>query len=204
LKLLCICASALLLCASLPAETPVERANEAERLIRGGKQQEGLAALANAAELPGASAESEDRIGFLFAVLGRQSEAVTHFEKSISLKQEYAPAHYHLGVARWLAKEMAKGIMPEEQRANLRNGRWDADWHLRIGRRREDFLAELNSLSRDARMAAMFDIPRLQAALENWADETPTDLLSVYGPEFAVPRALLTARFIKYVEGQNQ
>jgi len=108
------------------------------------------------------------------------------------------------GEARWLAKEMAKGIMPEEQRANLRNGRWDADWHLRIGRRREDFLAELNSLSRDARMAAMFDIPRLQAALENWADETPTDLLSVYGPEFAVPRALLTARFIKYVEGQNQ
>jgi len=108
------------------------------------------------------------------------------------------------GEARWLAKEMAKGIMPEEQRANLRNGRWDADWHLRIGRRREDFLAELNSLSRDARMAAMFDIPRLQAALENWADETPTDLLSVYGPEFAVPRALLTARCIKYVEGQNQ
>ena len=108
------------------------------------------------------------------------------------------------GEPRWLAKEMAKGIMPEQQRDNARNGRWDADWHLRIGRRRKDFLAELDELSRDARMAAMLDIPRLRAALEDWPDETPTDLLSLYGPEFAVPRALLTARFIKYVEGQNQ
>ena len=42
------------------------------------------------------------------------------------------------GEMRWLAKEMAKGIMPEEQRLNRLNGRWDADWHLRIGRRRRD------------------------------------------------------------------
>jgi hypothetical protein len=45
-----------------------------------------------AAELPGASAESEDRIGFLFAVLGRQSDAIGHFEKSLSLSRSYAPA----------------------------------------------------------------------------------------------------------------
>jgi len=108
------------------------------------------------------------------------------------------------GEARWLAKEMAKGIMPEEQRDNPRNGRWDADWHLRIGRRRGEFLSELDGLSGDPRMAAMLDLSRLRAALEHWPDETPTDLLSLYGPEFAVPRALLTARFIKYVEGQNE
>ena len=51
--------------------------------------------------------------------------------------------------ARWLAKEMAKGIMPEEQRANRLNGRWDADWHLRIGRRRPELLAELDRLAGD-------------------------------------------------------
>ena len=40
------------------------------------------------------------------------------------------------GTMRWLAKQMAKGIMPEEQRTNLLHGRWDSDWLLRIRRRR--------------------------------------------------------------------
>lgn len=108
------------------------------------------------------------------------------------------------GETRWLGKQLAKGIMPEAQRANLVNGRWDADWHLRIGRRRKDFLAELERLQNDERMSAMLDIPRLKAALDDWPEETELDLLKVYGPEMMVPRGLLTARFINYVEGRNQ
>lgn len=107
------------------------------------------------------------------------------------------------GTVRWLAKQMARGIMPEEQRDNLLNGRWDSDWHLRIGRRRHDFLAELDRLAKDERMAAMLDIPRLRRALEYWPQETDTDLEKVYAREFAVARGLLTARFINYVEGRN-
>lgn len=107
------------------------------------------------------------------------------------------------GQRRWLAKEMAKGMMGEEQRANRKNGRWDSDWHLRIGRRRRDYLAELDQLAADERMAKMLDIPRLRAALEDWPDQTETDPQRYYAREFAVPRGLLTARFIKYVEGRN-
>lgn len=107
------------------------------------------------------------------------------------------------GRMRWLAKEMAKGIMPEEQRANRLNGRWDADWHLRIGRRRADFIAEIDRLGNDEQIAAMLDLPRLRAALEDWPDETELDPQQYYVREFAVPRGLLTARFINYVEGRN-
>lgn len=107
------------------------------------------------------------------------------------------------GTVRWLAKELAKGIMPEEQRDNRLNGRWDSDWHLRIGRRRADFLAELDRLAQDERIAAMLDIPRLRRALEDWPRETDTALEKVYAREFAVARGLLTARFINYVEGRN-
>ena len=131
MRLVRICISALLLCASLPAETPLERANEAERLIRSGKQQEGLAALADAAELPGASAQSEDRIGFLFAVLGRQPDATAHFEKSIALNREYAPAHYHLGVARWLAKDHETAL-PELEKA-VKLSPFTFDYRFRLG-----------------------------------------------------------------------
>jgi asparagine synthase (glutamine-hydrolysing) len=107
------------------------------------------------------------------------------------------------GRMRWLAKEMAKGIMPDEQRTNRLNGRWDADWHLRVGRRRKDFLAEIERLADDERMAEMLDLPRLRAALEVWPDETEIDPQQYYAREFAVPRGLLTARFINYIEGRN-
>jgi len=120
----------LLLCAGLRAAAPTEWAEKAERLIRAGNSQEGLAALMKAAGLPGTSAESEDRIGFLFAVLGRQSDAIGHFEKSLSLSRSYAPAHYHLGVARWLAKDVNGGLEELESAAKLSPAVFDYRYRL--------------------------------------------------------------------------
>ena len=108
------------------------------------------------------------------------------------------------GEVRWLAKQMAKGIMPEEQRLNAFDGLWDADWHLRIGRRREEFLAELDRIERDEKLGRMFDVQRLRAALEDWPDHTETDPLKAFAVQLAVPSALLATRFINYVEGRNQ
>ena len=107
------------------------------------------------------------------------------------------------GEPRWLAKQMAKGIMPEEQRANHLNGRWDADWHLRIGRRRGEYLAELSRLEDDKSLSTMLDLPRLRNALETMGERTLSDDQQMFPVEFAVPRGLLTARFIRYVEGRN-
>jgi asparagine synthase (glutamine-hydrolysing) len=108
------------------------------------------------------------------------------------------------GVKRWFAKELAKGIMPEEQRTNRLDGRWDADWHLRIGRRRKDLLEELDRLAEEDQMAAMFDLPRLKATLEDWPEEAPTDPQAVLPRENAVMRALVAIRFINFVEGRNR
>ena len=108
------------------------------------------------------------------------------------------------GQTRWLARQMSKGIMPEAQRLNPLSGRWDSDWHLRIGRRRRDFLAELDRLESDPQMASMLDLTRLRAALEDWPQHTETDRHKSLAREFAVPLGLLTARFINYVEGRNQ
>jgi asparagine synthase (glutamine-hydrolysing) len=108
------------------------------------------------------------------------------------------------GETRWLAKQVAKGLMPEEQRANRLNGRWDADWHLRIGRRRAEYLAELDRLEANERIAAMIDLPRMRALVEDWPEKTVTDPQSYVPRQFAVPRALLTARFVNYVEGRNE
>lgn len=108
------------------------------------------------------------------------------------------------GTMRWLAKEMAKGIMPEEQRINRLNGRWDSDWLLRVRRRRSDYLAELDRLESDDRIASMLDLPRMRAALENLPEQTELDPQKYFSAEFAVPRGLLTARFVNYVDGRNE
>jgi asparagine synthase (glutamine-hydrolysing) len=107
------------------------------------------------------------------------------------------------GNLRWLARELAKGIIPEPQRLNQLEGCWDCDWHIRIGRRRKEFLDELNRLEKDERFARMFDFPRLRAGLENWPETTVTDHQVSHAPQAALPTALLTARFINYVEGRN-
>jgi asparagine synthase (glutamine-hydrolysing) len=107
------------------------------------------------------------------------------------------------GVRRWLAKQMAKGIMPEEQRTNRLDGRWDSDWYTRIGRRRESLLEELDRLERDQRMAGMFDLPRLRSTLTEWPSEAPTHSQAILQHGNAVMRALVATRFIDYVEGRN-
>jgi len=107
------------------------------------------------------------------------------------------------GQLRWLARQMAKGIMPEEQRLTSLEGWWDADWHIRIGRRRHEFLAEIDRLEKDERIGPMMDIPRLRAALENWPEQTEIDYQKFFGPQLAVPAALVISRFINYVEGRN-
>lgn len=108
------------------------------------------------------------------------------------------------GEMRWLAKQMAKGIMSEGQRRNARGGWWDADWHLRIGRRREEWLGELDRIGQDERLGGMFDVPRLRAALEDWPKRTETDPQKAFAAQLAVPTALIAARFVHYVEGRNE
>jgi len=49
----------------------------------------------------------------------------------------------------------------------------------------------------------MLDLPRLRSVLEDWPSETPVDPQDYFTREFAVPRGLMTARFVKYVERSN-
>src|SRR5271154_1945088 len=63
-----------------------------------------LAAYQQAAALDPESARLQDEIGFLLAVLNRRDEAIEHFKHAVDLDLKFAPAHYHLGVALWLAQ----------------------------------------------------------------------------------------------------
>jgi asparagine synthase (glutamine-hydrolysing) len=107
------------------------------------------------------------------------------------------------GEMRWLAKQLAHGIMPERQRANRVNGRWDSDWHLRLKRKQQEYLDELTAIERDPKLAAMIDVPRLRAVLEDMPQTTVTERRRVLPLEMAIPRAMQVARFVRYAEGRN-
>jgi asparagine synthase (glutamine-hydrolysing) len=112
------------------------------------------------------------------------------------------------GQYRWLAKRMLRGLVPDEVLNEKRIGRQGADWHLRMGRRRDMLKGELEALEADATMARRFNLPSLKAALDDWPAETPLqanieERELAQRLELAVARAVTTARFIQYVEGRN-
>ena len=106
------------------------------------------------------------------------------------------------GQRRWLARQMGRGVLPEAQRTNQRNGRHHADWLVKLAPQRESLRAELDRLEQVPELAEMLDFPRLKAALDDWPDQTPTgaDALAL---QVALTRGLTTARFINYVSGRN-
>ena len=108
------------------------------------------------------------------------------------------------GEMRWMAKQMARGIMPEEQAANSLNGRWDADWHLRIKRRRAEFRAEFERMAQHPTLGPMIDTERMIQALDDFPAQTSTDPQVWLQVELGIPRALLTARFVDFVERTRQ
>jgi asparagine synthase (glutamine-hydrolysing) len=108
------------------------------------------------------------------------------------------------GEARWLAKRMFRGVLPDLVIDETRRGLQGADWHLRLARQRGDIMQEIGHLSEDSAMAQRLDLPRMKAALANWPTETPvSDEASANILHYGLPRALVTARYIRFVEGRN-
>ncbi len=108
------------------------------------------------------------------------------------------------GQTRWLAREMARGIMPEAQRLEVRHGRHGADWHLKLTRRRSELLAEVERLAQNERLSAMIDFPKIRHALEDWPESGAIPVEERLLREGAIPRAVMLARYINHVEGHNQ
>src|SRR5262249_15122289 len=118
--------------AQVHTETPFERARkEGAALKAKGDAAGALAAYERAARLNPKSAEVEDEIGFLYAVMKRTAQAKAHLERAVNLDPKFAPAHYHLGVLYWLEQDPNRAI-PELQTAVALSPKV-VDYQLRLG-----------------------------------------------------------------------
>ena len=110
----------------------------------------------------------------------------------------------HNGEDRWLAREMARGRLPESQRANRDYGHQNTDWHLRMAAARSDLIEELGRMADDPDIAGVIDIPRLLGLLEELPDRSDRyDVDEALPYQTALPIGMAAARFIAYAKGRN-
>lgn len=105
------------------------------------------------------------------------------------------------GEARRLARRMLRGRIPDTVLDETRWGSQSADWHLRLGRQREDLIAEIDRLASDQAIAGMLNLRALRQALAEW----PATSRGETSPrlKLALTRGLTAARFVRFVEGRN-
>ncbi|MBX7494715.1 hypothetical protein K3172_02460 [Qipengyuania sp. 6B39] len=107
------------------------------------------------------------------------------------------------GVSRYLARRMAKGIMPEDQRRNTSMGRHNADWHTRISTRREELARAAERIALHPQLGQIVDVPRMVALLQEWPDRTPVDPGEELPRALGLTRALTAATFVAHSERRN-
>ncbi|MFC4293818.1 asparagine synthase-related protein [Novosphingobium tardum] len=108
------------------------------------------------------------------------------------------------GVTRWLARAMAEGVLPDEQRSNLRMGQHSVDWHTRIGRDRQRWSDDLARWEEIPQVAETVDLGRMRRLLnEDWPTRTSWNRDVFLSIALGVPRAIMNGRFVAMVNGRN-
>src|SRR3954454_13508646 len=117
---------------TVAADQGLEVAAKAEQLLRQGNSSAALEVLAQASQRSGNSARAEDRIGFLYQVLGQGDEAVRHFRTAVAKDTRLPVAHYHLGVSLWIGELRVAALSELEEAAKLSPQTFDYRYRLGV------------------------------------------------------------------------
>lgn len=121
------------------------------------------------------------------------------FEYCLSLPSEMFMRD---GQIRWLARQLACGIMPEEQRLSRVVGTQYADWHVLLTPRVPEMRAALRS-ARENPDLSFLDFDRLEATLDNWPAESSLEDEVYFPCAYTLPRALTMIRYVQFMTGRN-
>jgi len=106
------------------------------------------------------------------------------------------------GEDRFLARRMANGLMPEEQRLRKTMARHNVDWRERVGRRRSELAAYAARMGTHPLLAQLVDLERLERSLRDWPDHGG-DHAEFMSGWFGVTSAVLAGCFLGAIEGRN-
>lgn len=107
------------------------------------------------------------------------------------------------GQHRYLARQLARGRMPEAQRLEQGYGRHGSDWHRRMQARLPELAATIDAIEGHPRLAAMLDTVKMRRMLAAFpAADSPDEFDNLpYTQGFA--RAFLAAQYVGLAEGRN-
>jgi len=107
------------------------------------------------------------------------------------------------GRDRWLAREMARGRLPETLRTRRDIGMHHPDWHARLAPVQAALSEALERAAADEDVAALLDLPRLRRLLAELPGLDPGDWAAQLPYVTALPIGLAAAQFIAYAKGRN-
>lgn len=102
------------------------------------------------------------------------------------------------GETRLLARRILTGKVPEEVRTEQRRGVQASDWRQRLAREKAALSRELADLQRDEAITGRIAIADLKRTLDSWDNSAPADPVVDSRLSLAMPRAIATARFIRW------
>lgn len=110
----------------------------------------------------------------------------------------------HDGQNRWLARELGKGRLPEKQRTRYRYGLHNSDWHARLTPQIDRLREELEAAKGDPETSRILDFDKIEQIFETWPEASSMDDEAMITHGLALPRAVLTKRYVDFVSGRNQ
>ena len=113
-------------------------------------------------------------------------------------------AYMRDGQERWLARELGRGLIPETQRMERREGFQNADWHLRMTPRLAEFRAELERARELPELEGIVDFDRALRLLEEWPDAPTLEPDVVNRFSHAMTRVIAMTRYVRFMTGRNQ
>ncbi|ANU06859.1 asparagine synthase-related protein [Paraurantiacibacter namhicola] len=107
------------------------------------------------------------------------------------------------GQTRFLARQLAKGRMPESQRLERRIGLHNAGRFAGLSARRTEIEAAIADIESHPQLSALVDTARARTLLRQWPQHAPADPRVAAQLLHALPGAVMVSRFARWVEGRN-
>lgn len=108
------------------------------------------------------------------------------------------------GTERWMARELGRGLLPDAIRLERNFGQPLSDWHLRLSRSLPRIRAELDAAEADPVLADIVDFDALRRRIDSFPEEETFDYRTLIQYPMGLPRAVMAARFARFVSGRNE
>lgn len=108
------------------------------------------------------------------------------------------------GQTRWLARELGKGRIPEEQRLMQGHGQHNTDWYVRYTPRLADMRKAVRQIREDPLLDGLIDADQLERDLDNWPSAPTWNDEAMLAATMRLPRTIALARYVQFMNGTNR